>query len=116
LFLSGDETAKPLVAQLIADAGFEPADLGGPIAAIDLIARSGKLTTPDLPPPRRPERARADRPGSPWAPPVPAGDWVRLTGWRSRSRRRASGPQCLTMTSIPGTSGRLPGDDYRVIS
>jgi len=29
LFLSGDETAKPAVAQLIADAGFEPADLGG---------------------------------------------------------------------------------------
>jgi 8-hydroxy-5-deazaflavin:NADPH oxidoreductase len=29
LFLSGDETAKPAVAQLITDAGFEPADLGG---------------------------------------------------------------------------------------
>lgn len=29
LFLSGDETAKPAVAQLIADAGFEPFDLGG---------------------------------------------------------------------------------------
>jgi 8-hydroxy-5-deazaflavin:NADPH oxidoreductase len=29
LFFSGDETAKPAVAQLIADAGFEPADLGG---------------------------------------------------------------------------------------
>jgi 3-methyladenine DNA glycosylase Tag len=29
LFLSGDEQAKPAVAQLIADAGFEPVDLGG---------------------------------------------------------------------------------------
>jgi 8-hydroxy-5-deazaflavin:NADPH oxidoreductase len=29
LFLSGDERAKPTVAQLIADAGFEPVDLGG---------------------------------------------------------------------------------------
>ncbi|MBV9204814.1 MAG: DNA-3-methyladenine glycosylase I [Actinobacteria bacterium] len=29
LFLSGDERAKPAVAQLITDAGFEPADLGG---------------------------------------------------------------------------------------
>lgn len=29
LFLSGDEAAKPDVAQLITDAGFEPADLGG---------------------------------------------------------------------------------------
>jgi 8-hydroxy-5-deazaflavin:NADPH oxidoreductase len=29
LFLSGDQTAKPAVAQLIADAGFEPVDLGG---------------------------------------------------------------------------------------
>lgn len=29
LFLSGDELAKPAVAQLIADAGFEPVDLGG---------------------------------------------------------------------------------------
>jgi len=29
LFLSGDETAKPAVARLIADAGFEPVDLGG---------------------------------------------------------------------------------------
>ena len=29
LFLSGDEAAKPAVAQLIDDSGFEPADLGG---------------------------------------------------------------------------------------
>jgi hypothetical protein len=29
LFLSGDEQAKPAVVQLIADAGFEPVDLGG---------------------------------------------------------------------------------------
>ena len=29
LFLSGEETARPAVAQLIADAGFEPVDLGG---------------------------------------------------------------------------------------
>ena len=29
LFLSGDQTAKPTVARLIADAGFEPVDLGG---------------------------------------------------------------------------------------
>jgi len=29
LFLSGDEQAKPAVAQLIADTGFEPVDLGG---------------------------------------------------------------------------------------
>jgi 3-methyladenine DNA glycosylase Tag len=29
LFLSGEETARPAVVQLIADAGFEPADLGG---------------------------------------------------------------------------------------
>jgi Methyladenine glycosylase/Haem-degrading len=29
LFLSGDQAAKPAVAQLIADAGFEPVDLGG---------------------------------------------------------------------------------------
>jgi 8-hydroxy-5-deazaflavin:NADPH oxidoreductase len=29
LFLSGDETAKPVVAQLIRDAGFDPVDLGG---------------------------------------------------------------------------------------
>jgi 8-hydroxy-5-deazaflavin:NADPH oxidoreductase len=29
LFLSGDQTAKPAVARLITDAGFEPADLGG---------------------------------------------------------------------------------------
>lgn len=29
LFLSGDQTAKPAAAQLITDAGFEPADLGG---------------------------------------------------------------------------------------
>jgi 8-hydroxy-5-deazaflavin:NADPH oxidoreductase len=29
LFLSGDEQAKPAVAQLITDAGFEPVDLGG---------------------------------------------------------------------------------------
>jgi 8-hydroxy-5-deazaflavin:NADPH oxidoreductase len=29
LFLSGDEHAKPAVTQLIADAGFEPVDLGG---------------------------------------------------------------------------------------
>jgi predicted dinucleotide-binding enzyme len=29
LFLSGDETAKPVVARLIRDAGFEPVDLGG---------------------------------------------------------------------------------------
>jgi predicted dinucleotide-binding enzyme/3-methyladenine DNA glycosylase Tag len=29
LFLSGDETARPAVAQLITDAGFEPVDLGG---------------------------------------------------------------------------------------
>jgi len=29
LFLSGDQQAKPAVAQLIADAGFEPVDLGG---------------------------------------------------------------------------------------
>jgi 8-hydroxy-5-deazaflavin:NADPH oxidoreductase len=29
LFLSGDEQAKPAVTQLIADAGFEPVDLGG---------------------------------------------------------------------------------------
>jgi hypothetical protein len=29
LFLSGDEEAKPVVAQLIRDAGFDPVDLGG---------------------------------------------------------------------------------------
>ena len=29
LFLSGDEAAKPAAAQLITDAGFEPAELGG---------------------------------------------------------------------------------------
>jgi 8-hydroxy-5-deazaflavin:NADPH oxidoreductase len=29
MFLSGDEEAKPLVAQLIRDAGFDPVDLGG---------------------------------------------------------------------------------------
>jgi predicted dinucleotide-binding enzyme len=29
LFLSGDETAEPPVAQLVRDAGFEPVDLGG---------------------------------------------------------------------------------------
>jgi 8-hydroxy-5-deazaflavin:NADPH oxidoreductase len=29
LFLSGDQTAKPAVARLIGDAGFEPVDLGG---------------------------------------------------------------------------------------
>jgi predicted dinucleotide-binding enzyme len=29
MFLSGDEEAKPVVAQLIRDAGFEPVDLGG---------------------------------------------------------------------------------------
>jgi len=29
LFLSGDEEAKPAVAQLIRDAGFDPVDLGG---------------------------------------------------------------------------------------
>src|SRR6185312_16107131 len=29
LFLSGDEEAKPVVAQLIRDAGFDPFDLGG---------------------------------------------------------------------------------------
>ncbi len=29
MFLSGDEEAKPVVAQLIRDAGFDPADLGG---------------------------------------------------------------------------------------
>ena len=29
MFLSGDEEAKPVVAQLIRDAGFDPVDLGG---------------------------------------------------------------------------------------
>src|ERR1700740_2562438 len=29
LFLSGDEDAKPVAAQLIRDAGFDPVDLGG---------------------------------------------------------------------------------------
>jgi len=29
LFLSGDQAAKPAVARLIGDAGFEPVDLGG---------------------------------------------------------------------------------------
>jgi predicted dinucleotide-binding enzyme len=29
LFLSGDNEAKPVVAQLIRDAGFDPVDLGG---------------------------------------------------------------------------------------
>jgi 8-hydroxy-5-deazaflavin:NADPH oxidoreductase len=34
LFLSGDERAKPAVAELIADAGFEPLDLGGTEASV----------------------------------------------------------------------------------
>ena len=78
MFLSGDEEAKPVVVQLIRDAGFDPVDLGG-IDDSPLQDPAAHWGSPSSLTTRQPRSSRGSRPGT-----------------RPRPIRRRSGRGCAS--------------------